>query len=84
MIVAPRRLHLHRVAAWRRTCDTSAVGFHNFNRRIFNLRVSNPNKAIVDVFLTRCRISVCQGLGTKKHDEISEIDRMDAPRARPL
>ena len=26
------------------------VGFHNFNLRIFNLRVSNPNKWIVDVF----------------------------------
>ena len=51
------------------------VGFHNFNLRIFNLRVSNPNKLIVDVFLTRCRISMCQGLGPKKHDEISEIDR---------
>ena len=25
--------------------------------------------------LTRCRISMCQGLGPKKHDEISEIDR---------
>ena len=51
------------------------VGFHNLNLRIFNLRVSNPNKLIVDVFLTRCRISMCQGLGPKKHDEISEIDR---------
>ena len=27
------------------------VGFHNFNLRIFNLRVSNPNKSIVDVFV---------------------------------
>ena len=26
------------------------VGFHNFNLRIFNLRVSNPDKLIVDVF----------------------------------
>ena len=25
--------------------------FHNFNLRIFNLRVSNPNKFIVDVFV---------------------------------
>ena len=25
--------------------------------------------------LTRCRISMCQGLGPQKHDEISEIDR---------
>ena len=52
----------------------STVGFHNFNLRIFNSRVSNPNKLIVDVFLTRCRISMCQGLGPKKHDGISEID----------
>ena len=52
------------------------VGFHNFNLRIFNLRVSNPSKLIVDVFLTRCRISMCQGLGQKKRDEISEIDRI--------
>ena len=42
------------------------VGFHHFNLRIFNLRVSNPNKSIVDVFLTRCRISMCQGLGPTK------------------
>ena len=53
----------------------NTVGFHNFNLRNFNLRVSNPNKVIVDVFLTRCRISMCQGLGPKKHYEISEIDR---------
>ena len=52
----------------------STVGFHNFNLRNFNLRVSNPNKLIVDVFLTRCRISMCQGLGPK-NTEISEIDR---------
>ena len=57
----------------------TTVGFHNFNLRIFNLRVSNPNRLIVDVCLTRCRISMCQGLGTKKHDEISEIDRRLAP-----
>ena len=50
------------------------LGFHNFNLRNFNLRVSNPNKLIVDVCLTRCRISMCQSLGPKKHDEISEID----------
>ena len=29
-------------------CDT--VGFHNFNLRIFNLRVSNPKEIFVDVF----------------------------------
>ena len=56
------------------------VGFHNFNLRIFNLRVSNPSKLIVDVFLTRYRISMCQGLGPRKHDEISEIDR-SAPQS---
>ena len=27
------------------------VGFHNFNLRIFNLRISNPNKLIVYVFV---------------------------------
>ena len=52
------------------------VGSHNFNLRIFNLRVSNPDKLIVGVFLTRCRISMCQCLGPNKRDEISEIDRM--------
>ena len=30
--------------------DVVTVGFHNFNLRIFNLRVSNPSKLIVDVF----------------------------------
>ena len=63
----------------------NTVGFHNFNLRIFNLRVSNQNKLIVDDLLTRCRISMCQGLGPKKHDEISEIDRtlrMDGTRSR--
>ena len=58
----------------------TTVGSHNFNLRIFNLRVSNPDKLIVDVCLTRCRISMCQGLGPKKHDEISEIDRKGLPR----
>ena len=57
------------------------VGFHNFNLRIFNLRVSNPNKLIVDALLMRCRISMCQGLGPKKHDEVSEIDRIALRRA---
>ena len=61
----------------------STVGFHDFNLRIFNLRVSNPDKLIVDVLLTRCRISICQGLGPKKHDEISEIDRIQQTR-RPV
>ena len=71
----------HRLPRWPQlslpACQgASTVGFHNFNLRIFNLRVSNPNKLIVDVFLTRCRISMCQGLGPKKHDEILEIDSM--------
>ena len=43
----------------------TTVGFHNLNLRTFDLRVSNPNKSIADVFLTRCRISMCQGLGPK-------------------
>ena len=58
------------------------VGFHNFNLRILNSRVSNPNKFIVKAFLTRCRISMCQSLGPKKHDEISEIDRTCALPSR--
>ena len=60
-------------------CPT--VGFHNFNLRIFDSRVSNPEKLIVEVCLTRCRISMCQGSGPKKHDEISEIDRSADPRS---
>ena len=63
------------VTSLRRSAGQSTVGFHNFSLRIFNLRVSNPDKLIVDVFLTRCRISMCQGLGQQKHDDISEIDR---------
>ena len=57
------------------SCGGRTVGFHNFNLRIFNLRVSNQNKLIVDVFLTRCRISLFQGLGPKKHDDILKTDR---------
>ena len=60
------------------------VGFHNFNLRIFNLRVSNPNKLIVDVCLIRCRISMCQGLGPKKQDELLEIDRTYVNQTRSL
>ena len=45
------------------TPHRSTVGFHDFNLRIYNLRVSNPSKLVVDVFLTRCRISMCQGPG---------------------
>ena len=64
--------------------SAATVGFHNFNLRIFNLRVSNPDKLFVDVFLTRCRISMCQGLGPKKHDEISEIDRTGVCEETPV
>ena len=34
-----------------RSAPGGTVGLHNFNLRIFNLRVSNPNKLIVDVFV---------------------------------
>ena len=70
--VFPRLVRLEVLAGDPRPGNT--VGFHNFNLRIFNLRVSNPNKFIVDAFLTRCRISMRQSLGPKNHDEISEID----------
>ena len=44
-----------------------SVDFHNFNLRIFNLRVSNPNKLIGCFFDTMSDfISMCQGLGPKK------------------
>ena len=33
-----------------RGTHTHTVGFHNFNLRVFNLRVSNPNKLMVGVF----------------------------------
>ena len=33
------------------TVQYATVGFHNFNLRNFKLRVSNPNKLIVDVFV---------------------------------
>ena len=54
----PRRQDapLHGVRAGARGHDLTTVGFHNFDLRIFNLGVSNPNELIVDVFLTRCRI----------------------------
>ena len=58
--------------------DVSTVGFHNFNLRIFNLRVSNPNKLIVDVFVDTMSDFNVPGSRPKKHDAISEIDRNDA------
>ena len=66
-------------ATAREGISRATVGFHNFNLRTFNSRVSNPNESIVDVFLTRCRISMCQGLGPNKHHDISEIDRRTFP-----
>ena len=42
-------LAYHQVRHERREWDLT-VGFHNFNLRIFELRVSNPNKLSVDVF----------------------------------
>ena len=36
----------------------TTVGFHNFNLRNFNLRVSNPNKSIVDFFDTMSDFNV--------------------------
>ena len=66
------------------SCYWYTVGFHNFNLRIFNLRVSNPSKLTVDVLLTRCRISMCQGLGPKKHYKISGIDRMRGKQSSTL
>ena len=77
-----KNIPLHALGVWTGPADKHQAhgethhtpGFHNFNLRIFNLRVSNPNKFIVDGCLTRCRISMRQGLGPKKHGEISEID----------
>ena len=50
------------------------VGFHNFNLRIFNLRVSNPNELIVVVFFDTMSDFNVPGSRPKKN-EISEIDR---------
>ena len=52
-----------------------AVGFHNFNLRNFNLRVSKSNKFIVDMFFDTMSDFNVPGSRPKKHDEISEIDR---------
>ena len=59
----------------RRATSSSTVGFHNFNLRIFNLRVSNPKKLIVDVFVDTMSDFNVPGSRLKKHDDISEIDR---------
>ena len=49
------------------------VGFHNFSLRTFNLSLKSE-QIDCGCFFTRCRISMCQGLDPKQHDEISEID----------
>ena len=54
---------------------SGTVGFHNYNLRIFNLKVSNPNKLIVDVFVDTMSDFNVPGSRPKKHDDISEIDR---------
>ena len=55
------------------------VGFHNFNLRIFNVRVSNPSKLIVDVCFDTMSDFNVPGSRPKKHDEISEIDHHKPP-----
>ena len=54
------------------------VAFHNFNLRIFHLRVSNPNKSIVDVFLHDVGFQ-CARVSAQQKYEISEIDRIFCP-----
>ena len=77
---------LPRLLVYKKQTTLYTVGFHNFNLRIFNLRVSNPNKLIVDVLLTRCRISMCQGLGprnTTKFRKSAVCKRSSPSPARP-
>ena len=68
--------HSYALYAIRYNPIITTVGFHNLNLRIFNLRVSNPNKLIVDVFFDTISDFNVPGSRPKKHDEISEIDRM--------
>ena len=57
-------------------CNYNTVGFHNFNLRIFNLRVSNPDELIVDVFFdTMSDFNVPGSRPQQKHDEIVKTDR---------
>ena len=57
-------------------CVLATVGFHNVNLRILNVRVSNPSKLIVDVFVdTMSDFNVPGSRPKKKHYEILEIDR---------
>ena len=53
-----------------------AVGFHNFNLRIVNLRVSNPKNTYVAYVSVLSRISNCQSLGRKNKHELLKTDRM--------
>ena len=56
---------------------TSTGGFHNFNLRIVNLRVSNPDNLMVDVFFWHDVGFQCARVSAQqKRDEISEIDRI--------
>ena len=44
-------IYIHKQTNKQTNKQTSTVGFHNFNLQTFNLRVSNPNKLMVDVFV---------------------------------
>ena len=50
------------------------VGFHNFNLRIFNLRISNPKQSICVCFFDTMSDFNAPGPRPKKHYEISETD----------
>ena len=54
--------------------DTT-VGFHHFNLRIFNSRVSNPKNKNVVYLSVLSRISNYQGLGRKNKHENLKTDR---------
>ena len=71
-------MYIRREVFASRPRDYLTVGFHNFNLRIFDLRVSNPNKLIVDVFLDTMSDFNVPGSRPEKHDEISEIDRTES------
>ena len=43
------------------------VGFHNFNLRVQFESFKSGHS--LNIFLTRCRISMCQGFSPKKHDK---------------
>ena len=50
------------------------LGFHNFNLRIFNLRIPNPSKLTVYVFFDTMSDFNVPKLRPKKHFDISETD----------